>query len=413
MKKSRLQTSLAIILFAVFALFFTACDENDPVNPDGSSNEAESAILFNFRTQSPAGVINYMGVYPEIPANPTTTEAVELGAGWAHSIYSYGEHPYTWDGDASTLTKWNVDKSDLSLSEGEVMSFASTGLSGQFPEPVFVSDTRALFFALSEGKVVEFNPTEMTITQIHDVTPLAVPEGASWFGEWDFKVEGNNVIMPLWWYAGNGWEIPNKAQVAVFDITTNQVSYFEDERMLANYGLVPDLQDNQTSYIMPAFDAMYAIHYGGHTNYSSPTTVLKLQNDGTIDPNFAFDIADAIPGLKVINSVPIAFGNDLLVLAEDDSYEYPADPGDRWGTRPSTKAYRVNMETNEAGLFNALDDYNIWLYRTTIDGVNYLWARTDPDGVQHSFLLRQNAIDDYTEVSKFVGGQIGTVEELW
>ncbi|MFW6371209.1 MAG: hypothetical protein ACOC10_08405 [Bacteroidota bacterium] len=411
MKKNNLITRLTIFGLAFGMLSVISCSKDeievDPVN-------AESAILFNFRTQSPAGIINYMGVYPEIPANPTTTEAVELGAGWAHQVFSYGEHPYTWNGDASTLTKWNVSKTDLSLSEGEVMSFASTGLSGQFSEPVFLSETRALFFALTDGKVVEFNPSEMTISQTHNVTPLTVPEGAGWFGEWEnFELKGNNVIIPLWWYAGNGWEIPNKAQVAVFDINTNQVTYHEDNRMLANYGFVPDLKDNQTNYLRPAFDNIYAIHYGGHTNYSSPSAVLKVQEDGSFDPGFVFDIADAIPGVKVINSVPMAYGNHLIVLAEDETYEYPDDPADRWGSSPTSKAYKINMETNEAEIFTAMDDYNLWLPRTTIDGVNYLWARTDPDGVQHSFLVRQNTIDDYTEVSKFVGGQIGTVEELW
>lgn len=410
MKRGSIKQTMVFVL-AILLLTMPACNEDDkeltPVE------EGESAILFNFRTQSPAGIINYMGVYPEIPANPTISEAVELGAGWAQQVFSFGEHPYTWNGDAATLTKWDVSKTDLTLSASDVMSFASTGLSGQFPEPVFISETKALFFALSEGKVVEFNPTVMTITTIHDVTPLTIPTGASWFGEWDFEVIDNKVIMPLWWYAGSGWEIPNKAQVAVFDINSNQVTYHEDDRMLANYGFAPDLSDNQTYYLRPAFDNMYAIHYGGHTNYSSPSTVLKIQDDGSLDPDFAFDIADAIPGVKVINSVPIAFGNYLIVLAEDETYEYPADPGDRWGSSPTSKAYKINVETNQAEIFTALDDYNLWLPRTTIDGVNYIWARTDPDGVQHSFLVRQNAIDDYTEVSKFVGGQIGTVEKLW
>jgi hypothetical protein len=411
MKKRSFKQAMFFVL-AFLMLTITACNEDDnELTPGG---EAETAILFNFRTQSPAGIINYMGVYPEIPSSPTTSEAVELGAGWGHSVFAYGEHPYTWDGDESTLTKWSVSKTDLSLSEIDFVSFASTGLSGQFSEPVFLSETRALFFALSEGKVVEFNPAEMAITQTHNVTPLTVPAGASWFGEWeDFELVGNNVIIPLWWYAGTGWEIPNKAQMAVFDITTNQVTYYEDDRMLANYGFAPDLNDNPTKYLRPAFDNMYAIHYGNHTNYSSPSTVLKIGNDGMIDPDFAFDIADAIPGIKVIHSVPIAFGNDLIFLAEDETYEYPVDPADRWGSSPTSKAYKVNMETNEVEIFTALDDYNLWLPRTTIDGVNYIWGRTDPDGVQHSFLIRQNSINDYTEVSKFVGGQIGTVEKLW
>lgn len=407
---SRIGTVGIVILFMLAIL--SACSDNDGLtesNPDEVN--AESAILYSFRLETPGGAVEYMDVYSEIPAKPDESKAIELGSN--QQIYIYGEHPYVWDGNASTLTKWNVSKADLSLSISNIMSLASLGINTG-SSPIFVSETQAYFFALGEGKVIEFNPSEMTIVTVRDVAPYTAPTGANWFGEWFKTTRGNKVIMPLGWYAGPNWEIPNKAQVAVFDITTNQVTYYEDSRLLANNSdIVTDLRDNQTIYIRPAFDNMYAVHYGNHSNYSSPTTVLRLESDGSFDPGFSYDIADAIEGVKVVNLTPFVYGDELIVIAEDSSYNYPEDPVDRWGSSPTSQAYKINMKTDEVEDYTALSDYDLWKPWTTIDEVSYFWARTDPGGVQHSFLLRQNAIDDYTEVSKIVGGQIRHVARLW
>jgi hypothetical protein len=403
--------SVGIVMLLMLAILSACSDDDGPTASNSDPVDAESAILYSFRLETPGGAVEYMDVYSEIPAEPDESKAVELGAG--QQIYSFGEHPYVWDGNASTLTRWNVSKTDLSLSISNVMSLASLGISTG-SSPIFVSETQAYFFALGEGKVIEFNPSEMTITEVHDVTPFTKPTGANWFGEWFKTLRGNKVIMPLGWYAGPNWEIPNKAQVAVFDITTNQVTYYEDSRLLANNSdVVTDLSDNQTIYIRPAFDNMFAVHYGNHSNYSSPTTVLRLESDGSFDPDFSYDIADAIKGIKVVNLTPFVYGDELIVIAEDSTYNYPEDPADRWGSSPTSQAYKINMETNEVEDFTALSDYDLWKPWTTIDGVSYFWARTDPGGVQHSFLLKQNAIDDYTEVSKIVGGQIREVKRLW
>ena len=412
------------LLFAMMTALFLGCDltasdkasvnadDKASVNADDKASvNAESAILYSFRIETPGEAVEYMDVYSKIPTEPDVSKAVELGSG--PEVYSFGENPYVWDENTSTLTKWNVSKTDLGLSIDKDMSFASLGINSG-SEPVFISDTKAYFFALGEGKVIEFNPSIMKITKVHDVSPYTTPTGASWFGEWYKAKRGNKIIMPLGWYAGENWEIPNKAQVAVFDITTNQVTYHEDSRLLANQShTVPDLKGGQNIYIRPAFDNMYAIHYGNHSNYSSPSTVLRLESDGSFDADFSYDIADAIEGVNVINSMPFVFGDEIVVLAEDSTYDYPADPADRWGASPTSQAYKINTKTDEVADFTAMNDYDLWKPLTTIDDVSYFWARTDPDGVQHSFLVRQDAIDSYTEVSKIVGGQIRDVQKLW
>jgi len=405
----------SLLLIAIAMLSITSCKkDDDDINPD--TGNAESAILYGFRTQTPSGVVYYMNVFPEIPANPSTSDAIELGAGWSNRIWSFGEHPYTWNGDASTLTKWNVSKTDLSLSVGDVMSFASTGLSGDFGPPAFLSETKAYFFALGEGKVVEFNPAEMTIVSIHDVDPLTFSGTANgaWYDVWDKYVINGKILMPVDFFAGSDWETPDGATVAVFDPSTNTISYNVDTRLMAGLSKFA-IDENGNMFHAPAFDNPFAAHYGGQSNPLPTRTLLKVNDDGTYDPSFSLDLGDSLNATG-INSVPLVFNNKAFVIysAESD-FQIPLNPEDRWNSYNLENVTKstIDLTTGEIEPFTALDNYKLFNFHTTIDGVNYMWARNDIDDTQYSYILRQNAIDDYTEVSEFVGGQIRHVRKLW
>ena len=45
-------------------------------------------------------------------------------------------------------------------------------MAGDFGHPAFASETQAFFFALSQGVVIEFNPTTMEISDKITVEPL-------------------------------------------------------------------------------------------------------------------------------------------------------------------------------------------------------------------------------------------------
>ena len=71
------------------------------------------------------------------------------------------------------------------------------------------------------------------------------------------------------------------------------------------------------------------------------------------------------------------------------------------------------MDTDEVSEFTALDNYEVWWYSTKMDNTNYYVGTVNSAETMTTFLLRQNAIDNYIEVSKFVGGQIQGVAKLW
>lgn len=404
---------MALLFSSILMLSIISCskDEEEEIQP----KNAETAILYGFRVQTPGGNVQYINVGSDIPGVITTSGAVELGSN--QNIYSFGEHPYTWSSDASTLTKWNVSKTDLSLSVADVMSFASIGLNENFGDPVFISETQAYFIALSEGKVIEFNPSEMTVTQVHDVAPLTFPgiESDTWYGEWDKNVVGNKILMGIGYWAGSNWATPDGNKIAVFDMASNTVTYHKDTRSMSGQSRLNVDASNGNMYHNPAFENPFAAHYGGQSNPIPTQTLLKVNSDGTYDPSFALDLGDTLNATG-INNVAFIYNNKAVVIysAESD-FAIPADPADRWDSFNPENVTKstIDLTTGEIEPFTALDNYKLFLPHTTIDGVNYYWARNDIDDTEYSYLLRQNSFDDYTQVTELVGGQIRQIRKLW
>jgi len=415
MKQFKKTGIFSLLLIAIAMITITSCNkDDDDINPDPVN--AESAIFLGFRASTPGGNVQYMNVYSDFPSELKISDAVELGTN--QSIYSFGEHPYIWDGNASTLTKWNVRKTDLSLSVSGIMSLASTGLNTFYGEPVFISETQAYFTNLPEGKIVEFNPEEMTVTQIHDVTPLSFSgiDGDTWYTEWNAKiVRDGKIIIPIGYFAGSDFSTPDGATVAVFDISSNTITYNKDTRSMA--GTYQERIDESTGniYQPPAFDNPFAAHYGGQSNPLPTGTMLRVNNDGTYDQSFSIDLRDTLNATG-INLVAFVHDNKVVVIysAESD-FSIPADPSDRWDSYDPENVTKstIDLNTGEITPFTALDNYKLFQPWANFDGVNYFWARNDFGDTEHSYVLRQNSFDNYTQVTELVGGQIRRIDKLW
>lgn len=406
--KNKKKLILPVLFISVFLMVLTSCKNDDGKKPVVS---AKKATMISFRTQTPNGRIYYMGVYPEVPEELSVSKAVELGAN--QRIYTFGENPYTWNGNASTLTKWKVSKTDLSLTPAAVMSVAGIGISGDLGEPVFISETEAYFFALREGKIIEFKPKDMTITKTHNVSPLKFSGKGSpgWYGVWNKYVRDSKVIMPVGYQPGGEWGIPTGAQVAVFDIKSKKLTYQTDNRLLvaAEKAVISNKGD---IYLQPAYGADFAVHYGKHKNKPSTMTILKIKKDGTFDPSFSYDFG-TVTNTKFLMSVNIIFDNKAIISVADKKYKFPADPATRWNNL-NLDNWIVDMEINKVSKFTALDKYNQWHHFQLYDKAsNYYIGRINSGSKITTYLLRQNRIDDYTEISKFEGGLILSVAKLW
>ena len=422
MRTKRFQRIIVLLMTPVITVFMTGCQDDNEADSDDPPGigEVETAILYGYRTRGPEGPVYYMSVSEEIPSEPDLANDIEIGAGWSNRIYGFSGSVYTWSGDASTLTKWDVDRNDLSFTKGAIMSMAGVGISGNLGEPAFISGTQAFFFSLPEGKVVEFNPATMEIVEVIDVDPLVyegvpfTPAGGFFYDVWDKYVSNGKIIMPV---AAEddveSWTVPNKATVAVFDPASKNVTYHDDLRLATSTSTFV-LDENGTWYQATSFLSSYAAYYGGHdtSSWNALNGLLKVNSDGTYDPGFFIDFSEVLDSRSIGNVAFISNGK-AVVNYKEPGWEFPADFQDVLSSGGDVSA-QVDLTTLEVTPFTALDEYSRFGLRSIINGNLILWAaRAREDGASNTVILQQDASGSYTEVSEMIGGDIRVVEQLW
>lgn len=421
MKKSTRWLWMSILLTAMISIGTISCDDDENDNGNLEGEEAAAAWLYGYRLETPGGRVYYMSAHEEIPKEADASDAIELG--FNARIYSYGEHPYTWNGDAATITKWGVDKNTLALSPIGIVSFANAGLSGaNLAEPIFLSETQAFYTDLTEGIVVEWNPSTMEITEVLSVDPLPSPllDGMD-YSEWTKYLSDGKVMIPIRMGSpDNCCKYPEEevgAIVAVLDPSTKTVTYHQDMRLIScYYRLLPDVS-NGSIYIQPNRDNSFILPYFDVDDSAlpHPFALLKLNADGSFDSDFYLDLNEIVP-MAYFGVAAFVSDNKLVFNYVDDTHEWPASYDDASSSVSGTakSSVMVDLETKEVTPFTAFSEYGGVNSLGTVDGVNYYWGYSYfGNGYDEDHLIAQNSAEDFSVVSTVVGGGFQHINKLW
>ena len=387
-----------LVLAAIALVLFTGCKKkDDEVNKEESAT-AEIAVT---RVNTPGGRVYYMGAYSKIPSYLDYEDMVELGANV--TVYSYGEHPYVWNGSASTLTKYSVSKT-LDFSVTDILSFASTGLSGFFGPPAFISETKAYFFVLAEGKVIEFNPTTMEITEVISVTKLPGSGNTdiNTLTYYNYVTADGKILLPVDSNPGDFDQFPKHAQVAVFDPAAKTVTYSEDTRMSMGYYTFAKDVSNGDYYYRPSKNVVRAADYATGT---FPTTggLLKMKNDGTFDANFFVNLEEVLDA-HCIHTVIYVYGTKAVVQYTESSWTPPADPAN-WASTVPTKMALVDLVTGEFENFTALSKYGVVYTIGAMEGQEYYGTfGGSGDAAGKYYFLKQTGANTFEVAAEARGG---------
>lgn len=389
------------IMCSLFAL--TSCSSDDPKTDGGQGNNP--AVIASVRVNTPAGRVFYLGAYDKFPSTLDYKTMTEIGPG--ATVYSYGEHPYVWNGTASTLTKYNVSN-DMKISSADALSLAGTGVSGTFGPPAFVSETEAYFFALNDGKIIKFNPTTMTITETIAVTslPFSNDAGIKTATYMSYVTSAKKIILPVAATPTDFNRFLQYAQIAVFDIASKAVTYVKDSRMSMGYHTFAKGTDGSL-YYRPSRETAISLDYSTVTGNPPTSGLLKVNPDGTFDPNFFVNLKTALNAHSV-NVVAYVHGDKALAQYLDNTFTPPAKPAD-WYNAP-TKFALVDLKTLKVEPFTSFEKYGTVYTVGTIDGVEYYGNITAPDG--KFSLLKQKGAAEFEAVSEAIGGSLIFVGKL-
>ncbi|MEM6895710.1 MAG: hypothetical protein AAF554_18595 [Bacteroidota bacterium] len=420
-KRNHEPTWLSTMIFAISAIVLISCSDDDngdspspSPNPGPIAEESETGFLYSFRLETPQGRVYYMSAHPELPSQPDPSTALELG--FNNRIYINGSSVFTWSGDAGAMTKWAVDRTTFEFDAVGLLSFATAGLSGDLTSiPVFVSETQAFYTNINEGIIVEWNPSTMEIIEVLNVDPNPlipfVPEGFTRDGELYFR--NGKLFIPIdYSEILSCCEVENTdgVMVGVFDTASGTIEYLQDDRLYAgaNNFLV---DENNNLYVVPENGFSIRRYYDVDPDtLPNPFTFLRFADDGTFDPNFELNVGELIPSKFIQGS--FVFNNKLVVTYRDTEYEWPDNFDDRFSVVAAESfSASIDLTTQEVQPFNGFEGFTFAQPWTIIDGINYFYAvRGENTEVS---LLRQDSIDDYTEVSSISGGAFRRIGRLW
>ena len=403
MKTNRFFIKHAALALMSLTFALTSCSSDESKKDEGQGNNP--AVIASVRVNTPGGRVFYLGAYDKFPSTLDYKTMTEIGPG--ATIYSYGEHPYVWNGTASTLTKYNVSN-EMNTAASDALSLTGTGVSGTFGPPAFVSETEAYFFALNDGKIIKFNPTTMTITETIAVTPLPLSNDAAVKTStyMSYVTSAKKIILPVAATPTDFNKFPQYAQIAVFDIASKAVTYVKDTRMSMGYDTFAKGNDG-TLYYRPSRATSLSLDYSTVTGAPPAGGLLKVNPNGTFDPNFFIDLKAPLNAHSV-NVVTYVHGDKALAQYLDNTFTPPAKPAD-WYNAP-TKFALVDLKTLKVEPFTSFEKYGTVYTVGTIDGVEYYGNITAPDG--KFSLLKQKGAADFEAVSEALGGSVIFVGKL-
>ena len=419
MKKQLLKINRYMAYFIIAGvILFTGCSDDNVTDAESQDDsvEFETAFLRGAVNFTPDGSITFLDIVTDLADEPDFSNMVELGRNV--DVFANGEHPYTVNPDAKTITKWNVDKKNLEVSIDGILSFASTGVNTSLIN--FISDEQAFIPDLVEGIIVEFNPTTIEIVKTHNVDPFQTSTNFGFFTRG--SVFNGKIIFPLQWLTLGccEYDLDLKATVGIFDPATGTLTYDRDDRAIGVLFTV--MFDGDDAYLPVANtqNSFIKTFYNGiPSTKPGPNVVLKLNDDGTIDDNFVVDINETLPDASIVRSSSFIFQGKYVITHANEPVTGSFE--DRWSTRSDMEMVvnSFDLNTKEAKPFTAFDSYFGVFPVGTIDGVNYFNGRLRaPNNPGSNFgsstdLLIQNSPEDYSVLNTTENGSFTELFKLW
>ncbi|MEN1783796.1 MAG: hypothetical protein AAGF77_01545 [Bacteroidota bacterium] len=422
-----IKTWYMILLIFILSTMVISCngDDND-VNDDvavapqpDEPEELASAWAIGYVVATPQGGVWYLNVSEEIPESLNISNSIELGFNKRVSVF--GDNPYVYDPDARTFTKWEVNRTDLSASPEAILSLAATGFNPVGNAyPVYVSETQAFSADLAEGLMIEWNPEDMTITEIFQVEPLVASQ------------ENRNIRTDFPYFKNDKAILPIVEQepstccdfnttdigaiVAVFDVNTKTLEYQKDDRLLATRGTFAS-DENGTFYFGPDDGNSVIVEYFdiNPQDFPSPHTILRLNDDGTIDPNFQLDVDEILEVEVFSQTITILDNKAVINYIDSNDGQFPESfDNNREIFQTPARTVAIDLTTREVTEFSALEKYDFVAELVTIDSKNYFLAfSSEENPFDTSHYLLQNSVDDYTELGAYNGIAVQLMGMLW
>lgn len=289
---------IALRLLAVVAMSIVACGgDDDPTRPEGSAPESEVgaalepgagellAFVSQVTTQETSST--YIELTDELPSGALDlSDALEI-SGFGDA-YPFESKLYVTNGESFEITRYRLDADNLVPETA--LSLQGRGITFM-GELFFVDAEHAYTVNGDQYTVIEWNPTDMTITAEHDMSALR-REG--WASEYrgGFVRPADGKLFLYWAYTNDRVEFINDFVLGVFDTGAQVLSVLEEPGCPATAGFGGFFDEQGDLYLI-------ADSFGGFTYFGSAepksACVLRIKDgQDTLDPDYRFLPSDAL-----------------------------------------------------------------------------------------------------------------------
>ncbi|MBV1862290.1 MAG: hypothetical protein KUG77_27975 [Nannocystaceae bacterium] len=401
----------------VLALSFTACGDDSsgeepkgtsatsaPSNTSGESTAGDSSaqtgvadgsgtdtsvdddgqyLVFS-RIQSPAERTMYASVVPSLDHG-----TVDLGQALEFSGFSrvrpFGGKLYAFDGETGAITRYVVaDDGAMSvdlLGDGAnaTVSFAGLGVTFFLNSNRFIDESRALYFDVGLDVVVEWNPTEMTITGTYELGTAREGFDAA---NGSISVVDNHVIMPLYWssgFAGIGELVVAAVTLDLNDPSSIQV--IEDDRCAGSSSSF--VHDGAIFVLGDNFDGLGVTV--SEDPLPSPCLLRWTPGASSFDADYEMNVAERVGSEVLAGAVALGDGTFMTQVYTSDVDPTTLGPFEILDSDSWERAL-VSLEGDEVTMLDTGGPTVVSSRGWVIDGA-YTFPRTDQAAGEASLLV--------------------------
>ena len=319
---------------ALLTLMCSACEDDAPpaksdrtdseetssdAGTDAATDAGDPLYLIGSSVQTTDNSTLLLWTTPELDGAELELSEGEQIIGGVDAV-SFNGAVYVGNSEKFTVTRYELE--DDKLVAGDSVSFANRGLMYVSYLNTILSSERAFLVNPDQLEIIEWNPTEMTITKTHSLEALAREGwGVEYRGGFIRKSDGK--FFFYWTYTNQRAEFVNDFVLGVFDTKTDTLTFEINEDCPASAGFGGFFDEQEDLYLIADSFGLYTqFQYEG----AKPACVLRVKKgEDKLDSDFKV-IPEELMGGKapwgfyyLADGVAYTSGVDPAVFEDHDS----------------------------------------------------------------------------------------------
>ncbi|MEM7135760.1 MAG: hypothetical protein AAF500_04230 [Myxococcota bacterium] len=286
---------LAFVLAPLVILLGCSEQSLNGDGPGGAGGVGESVAEYFLLTRVtlPTGRAMYASILPGLDQGEVDLgEALELSG--LSRVRAFDGKLYAFDGESGVATRYTVSNEqgfaidELEDGSAARLSFTSFGISSFSNAVLFVDETQAFYFdTFSSSRVIEFNPTTMTLTDSFPTDLIRPGFDQTNIGSRVLTIDGHAVVSLSWTNSTNAGFVPAQA-IGIVDLDDpTSLEIIEDGRCAGTSSLF--IQDGYVYAIGTNFGVLGA-SFGDPDGQPGPCVLRWEPGSDAFDPDYVFDI---------------------------------------------------------------------------------------------------------------------------